>query len=254
MTLDKGQVFTLISRHLDSRGDGTGAVAATGKYADSTVTFTNGTNVVNLATHGYVAGDGPFQFSNSGGALPTGITAATDYWVVETVAAGTFQVALTQGGTAVTFSDDGSGTNTLESPFRFYLEAQAGEVLRLARLLVHIEDATGFDAADYGNLGGALSVGVTIQVIDTDGSTVLIDLTDGQPVTSNADWGKFCYDTAYVAFGTGNDFVQARWTFAKSGMPLRLSAGQQLVVTLNDDFDGLDAHSFVVQGYDEATL
>ena len=54
MPSDTGDVNNLFSRHLDSRGDGTGVIAATGKYLDSVVTFTNATNVVNLATQGYV--------------------------------------------------------------------------------------------------------------------------------------------------------------------------------------------------------
>lgn len=245
-----GDVPQVFSRHLDSRGDGTGVIAATGLYADSTVTFTNATNVVNLATHGFVAGDGPFQFSNSGGALPAEVSTLTDYWIVETVAAGTFQIALTQGGAAVTFTDDGTGTHTMENPFRFYAEAQTGEILRIASLLVHIEDAATWDAAEYGNLGSALSVGIAVHTEDANDAT-LIDLTDSDPVKSNADWGKFCYDTAYVAFGAGNDFLQAWWRFAENGIPIRLAAGERFVVTLNDDVDGLAAHSFVIQGYNE---
>jgi len=50
------------------------------------------------------------MFSNSGGALPTGLNAYTVYYVINK-AANTFQVSLTLGGVAVTFSDDGSGTN-----------------------------------------------------------------------------------------------------------------------------------------------
>jgi len=250
MPRDKGDVEVLFSRHLDSRGDGTGAIAATGKYLDSVVTFTNATNVVNLATHGFVAGDGPFQFTNSGGLLPAELALLTDYWVVETVAAGTFQIALTQGGAAVEFTDDGTGTSTMETPFRFYTEAQTGQILRVARLLVHIEDATVWSAASYGNLAAALTNGITVQHQSAVGA-VLNDLTNGDPVKLNADWGKFCYDVSYVAFGAGNDFLQARWTFEKSGVPLRLKTGERLVLTLHDDFDGLDAHTFIIQGYNE---
>ena len=242
-----GPVKKVFSRHLDSRGDGTGVTDAVGKYADATVTFTNATNVVNLATHGLVAGDGPFQFTT--GALPAELDLLTDYWIVETVAAGTFQVALTQGGTAVEFTDDGSGTNTIELPFRMYIEAAAGEILRITRLLVHIEDLNAWQAEHYGNLAAALTVGITVNVEDADGN-IINNLTE-VTVKNNADWGRYCYDVSYVAFGAGNDFLQARWTFEKAGSPLRLKVGEKFVLTLNDDFDGLDAHSFVVQGIDE---
>jgi hypothetical protein len=250
MPSDTGDVSNLAPYHLDSRGDGTGVTNANGLYADSVVTFTNATNVVNLATHGYLAGDGPFQFTNSGGALPAELDLLTDYWVVETVAAGTFQIALTQGGTAETFGDDGTGTHTMETPFRFYREAQTGQILRIASLLVNIEDATGFVAEDYGNLAAALTNGISVHT-ETAAGVVVSDLTDGNPVKSNSEWGKFCYPTNYVAFGAGNDFLQAFWKFSDSGMPLRLKTGERFVVTVHDDLSGLDMHSFVIQGYNE---
>lgn len=49
------------------------------------------------------------QFSAINGALPTGLTPATDYYVIASTA-NTFQVSTTSGGAAVDFTDDGSGT------------------------------------------------------------------------------------------------------------------------------------------------
>jgi hypothetical protein len=243
-----GPVKKVFSRHLDSRGDGTGVTAATGLYANSVVTFDNTSNVVTLASHGFVAGDGPFTFTTTG-SLPAELALLTDYYVGPTVNAGSFEVSLTRGGAVVPFTDDGSATTTLNNPFRFYIEAQAGEILRVARMIVHIEDAITWNAAEYGNLGAALTNGVSVTVEDTDGNTIntLTDIT----VKSNADWGRYCFDNAYVAYGAGNDFLSARWTFDKAGSPIRLKLGEKFVVTVNDDLDGLDAHTFVVQGIDE---
>lgn len=54
------------------------------------------------------------RFSNSGGALPTGLSANTDYHVRDWAAAtGTFKVAATAGGTAVAITSAGTGTNFL---------------------------------------------------------------------------------------------------------------------------------------------
>jgi hypothetical protein len=56
--------------------------------------------VVTLAAHGWVAGQG-FQFSTTG-ALPAPVVAGTTYYVISAgLAAGTFQFAATQGGTAI---------------------------------------------------------------------------------------------------------------------------------------------------------
>jgi uncharacterized phage protein gp47/JayE len=75
------------------------------------VTFTNATNTVDLTAHTLVIGD-PIQFSTTG-TLPTGISPQSiQYWVVVTTA-NDFQVSLTKGGSVVTFSDDGTGVNTI---------------------------------------------------------------------------------------------------------------------------------------------
>lgn len=76
----------------------------------ATTTFTNGTSLMTSNGHGLQNGD-CVHFTNNGGALPTGIAAATNYYVINKTT-NTFQVATTLTGTAVGFSDDGSGTNS----------------------------------------------------------------------------------------------------------------------------------------------
>lgn len=83
------------------------------EWDNATATFTNATEKVNW-TANPLADDGMVIFSNSGGAMPTGLTAGTTYFVI-TRGANDFQVSLTKGGSAVTFSDDGSGTTTCHS-------------------------------------------------------------------------------------------------------------------------------------------
>jgi len=50
------------------------------------------------------------EFTNQGGALPAGINADTTYYVINSTA-NDFQVSTTQGGAAVDFTDDGTGTH-----------------------------------------------------------------------------------------------------------------------------------------------
>lgn len=56
------------------------------------------------------------RFTNSGGALPTGLTAGTDYWLVR-VSATTARVATSIAnaiaGTVISYTDGGTGTHTL---------------------------------------------------------------------------------------------------------------------------------------------
>lgn len=83
-----------------------------------TVTFTDAGDVVNLTRHGLRDGTG-VVFNNSGGALPTGLTAGTTYYSKQGVDNGKFTLwtdaTLT---TQVTFTGIGSGTNTVKGAYR----------------------------------------------------------------------------------------------------------------------------------------
>lgn len=78
-----------------------------------TVDFAN--NELDITSHAYKTGDGPLRISSSG-TLPTGLEADTDYWAI-VVNSGTIQLAASFddaiAGTAVAFSDVGSGTHTI---------------------------------------------------------------------------------------------------------------------------------------------
>ena len=82
-----------------------------------TATFANATDII---THtGYdIASLTKVQFTNSGGALPSGISALTDYWTIRqsaTTSKIATSLALAIAGTAVDFTTDGTGTNTITS-------------------------------------------------------------------------------------------------------------------------------------------
>lgn len=71
-------------------------------------TATNATERINKTTHGLSAGD--CVMLRAVGTLPTGLSEGVLYFVINPTA-NDFQVALTPGGSAVTFSDDGTGSN-----------------------------------------------------------------------------------------------------------------------------------------------
>ena len=79
-----------------------------------TVTFSSSSGLLMTTVNDYDTFT-PCRFSNSGGALPTGISANTTYWTVR-VSATTSRLAtsLTNAvaGTVISFTDAGSGTNT----------------------------------------------------------------------------------------------------------------------------------------------
>lgn len=77
-------------------------------------TADNTTSTFTAAAHGFTTGL-KGQVSNAGGALPTGLSGSTDYFVI-VLTANTFKLATSLAnalaGTALTISDDGTGTQT----------------------------------------------------------------------------------------------------------------------------------------------
>lgn len=82
--------------------------------------FTFTANSVNdqctATAHGLNTGDGPVQVSNSGGALPAGLSAATNYWIIK-IDANTFEFSTSLAnallGTQIDLTTNGTGTQTL---------------------------------------------------------------------------------------------------------------------------------------------
>ncbi len=80
-----------------------------GMNTGTTFTADSATDVLSSTTHGLIDDD-VIELTNSGGALPTGLTIDTKYFVI-TATTSTFQVSTTKGGSAVNFSTNGTGTN-----------------------------------------------------------------------------------------------------------------------------------------------
>jgi len=123
-------------------------------------------------------------------------------------------------------------------------------IAHVARMIISIEDSGVFKAETYGALS-ALSSGIEVKRYSN--GVLAEDLTDGVPITSNGQWGKVCYDVDLKTWGSGNSLILVRWTFARSGAPviLRGAAQDDLRVEFNDDFTGLIAHQFMIQGFVE---
>lgn len=114
---EKGQIHGSLVTQLNAvSGKNYTASFAALVYADQNFTANASTEVFTKVTHGLKTGDGPFQVSNSGGALPAGLLAATDYWIIR-IDADTFYLATSLAnainGTHLLISDAGTGTQTI---------------------------------------------------------------------------------------------------------------------------------------------
>lgn len=96
----------------DDRAD-----ALSGTGAGQTFTADNATNTITATAHGFADGDGPFEVSNAGGALPAGLAAGTRYWVsaptVNTLQLHSSRRLALANASPVEFTDDGTGTQTI---------------------------------------------------------------------------------------------------------------------------------------------
>lgn len=116
--------------------------------------------VFTLNAHGRSNGDA-IVLSTSG-ALPTGLTVGTVYYIIN-VAANTFNVSLTSGGSAVNTSGAGSGTHSMTN---FYTA---------------LTSSTHWQFAQFGNFVIAVQSNVAPQVYDLSSSTAFADLAGTPP-------------------------------------------------------------------------
>ena len=156
--------------------------------------------------------------------------------------------ATTGHSNAVANYSTGAGGTSGES---FIIKPPSTAAYRVERMLVHVQDTGAFAAEEYGNLGSALTNGVVVRVATSTGT--ISDLTGTIPIKSNAQWARHMYDVRVDTWSAGDEFLAARWSFWKSGYPLRLdgSNGEFLEVYLQDSCTGLVAHQFFVEGYIE---
>lgn len=126
------------------------------------------------------------------------------------------------------------------------LQPPINETWHVHRLLIHYEDAGTMDTAAYGN-AITLTNGI---IIRSNISNTIYNLTY-DPVHTNGEWSKHNYDVRHDQYGTGNEFISARWSFDKAGTIIKLDGanGDSIDIILQDDLTGLISQSFVFQGY-----
>ena len=101
-----------------------------GDQAPQTFTANAATDNLSINDHRFETGDGPYRVTNSGGALPAGLTVDTDYFVIadgsDTVKLAT-STENAENGVHIDLTDVGSGTQTITGLFNV-AEAPAASV------------------------------------------------------------------------------------------------------------------------------
>lgn len=131
----------------------------------------------------------------------------------------------------------------------FVYEVPVGFRLEVHRLLIHIEDSGGMRAEHYGTLGEALTNGIIVESLTSD-DVLDVDMTDGHPIKTNANWSAVCGPdhVALFEWGAGDELLGAVWHFSDSGRPFVVPATEHFTVRVQDDLTGLVSHQFMIQG------
>ena len=196
----------------------------TTNYAVDTATLTS-------ANHG-LANNTIVTLSTSG-ALPTGLTTNTPYYVIN-AATNTFQVSLTSGGPyAVTFSSDGSGTQTYNAADKYLhgISGIPGGGLPAGALVTQTSQPASL-AGIHGNVASNFDGRLFVGNLLNGGSVILWSAGD---VGSNAIINPYFYDFSSFPSGTTS-------SIPKPLTALISGSGRQYYFTIRDVYwsAGLD--------------
>lgn len=126
--------------------------------------------VVAYTAHGFSAGDA-VVFTTSG-ALPTGLTAGTVYYVISTgLTADEFRVSATSGGAAINTSSDGSGTHSVTAHYSAVSSTAQWQFVQFNNYVIAVQGNVApqvFDLASstaFADLGGSPPQAAYISVV-----------------------------------------------------------------------------------------
>ena len=134
---------------------------------------------------------------------------------------------------------DGSGTTNMNvdgsvTPVTFKIEPGAGDLYKIARIIIFVEDNGTFDSDKWGN-GITLANGFNFKLQRDNVTTDLI----GFSIKTTGEMASVCHDIDHRSFGTGNEFVSFRWTFTKAGSAIDLYNEDELQLVVNDDMTNM---------------
>lgn len=122
-----------------------------------------------------------------------------------------------------------------------------GRAMTVSRIVIFIEATAQVGAGKYGAMN-PLTNGISIKHEKQTG-TLIKDITDGLPIKTNGDFGKFGFQVSDISFGTGLNYVHVVLTLSKNGTGLTLEADEQLAIHFNDSFTALSGHTFRAGAY-----
>ena len=147
---------------------------------------------------------------------------------------------------------DGSGSTSCNvdgssTPQIFRVKPAPGEILYLSRIIWFLEDNGSIDSGGFGN-GAELNNGIEFKFAYDVGLPSEGYYPDPTffPITKNIHWAAYCYDVQVWTWGSGNQGLGARYTFAKdvNGVTAELpwlsdARKEEFHLIVNDDLSGI---------------
>ena len=139
---------------------------------------------------------------------------------------------------------DGSGTAV-----QFQYVVPSGKDVELHRFMFDLVDG----AMKYGQFAGLLTEltnGVMVEIIGVDGTTVLVDFTDGHNIRSNSHWSHIAGIDSIMQPAAGDDGLPIRFSIFKAngGRGMYLKEGRIIRVTIQDDLSDVTHFECTIQG------
>lgn len=129
------------------------------------------------------------------------------------------------------------------TPVKYRYTVPADKLAVIQRSLAMVNDK-GIVPSKFGAID-ALTNGLLVEAIDTNGSTIMIDFMDGEPIKDNSDFSHFAIVDIKTDAGMGDDLVLMDWLLPT---PLILTAGQIFQVTVRDDLTDISHIHWSIQG------
>jgi len=150
-------------------------------------------------------------------------------------------------GPAGTEIQDLNTNSSIGTPSVFEFEIPINRILLCSRFNIVLVD-NGITPGNFGGINGGLSNGCLFQIIASDGSTELLDLTGGVPIKTNADFAMLAGIDAPITTLPGADMLPIRYSVFKAGSTMKLTTGQRIRWTNRDDLGGIGGFRIMMQG------
>lgn len=148
---------------------------------------------------------------------------------------------------------DGTGSDDMNvdgsiTPVRFSITPPPGNVYRIAKFMMYIQDTGTFDTGFWGN---NITMVNGIQFITTRGGVDREVLK--HPIRTSGDLAELTFNVRHENFGSGDEFLVSEWKIAELGQFFRLDGdnNDSFSVTINDDLTNLNHQQVMAQGYIE---